>query len=146
MYRPATIQLEGCPLFVRSSPDGSALLVLEGTRGAPRTLRVFHHASFGSKPLGIDIPLPDSFDGVQSFSITSIGERGRVFILGLDPSAHTIVSVNVDISRKETEYQFRAKQDGQRPHPTQASSANNTLITCFSEVWERFPVMAAIQR
>ncbi|KIO19084.1 hypothetical protein M407DRAFT_44020, partial [Tulasnella calospora MUT 4182] len=145
-FRPATVQLEGCPLFVRSSPDGSALLVLEGARGAPLTLRVFHHASFGFKPFGIHNVLPTSFDGIQSFSITSIGERGRVFILGLNPSTHTIVSVSVDISRKETEYQFRAKQEGPRPNAAHCSSANNALITCFSEVWERFPVMAAIQR
>ncbi|KAG8930698.1 hypothetical protein FRC01_002392 [Tulasnella sp. 417] len=133
-------------LVESSSPDGSALLVLEGPTGAPRTLRVFHHASFGFKPFGIDNALPDSFGGVQSFSITSIGERGRVFILGLNPSAHTIVSVGVDISRKETEYQFRAKSEGPKPHPAQASSASNVLVTCFSEVWDRFPVMAAIQR
>ncbi|KAG8901724.1 hypothetical protein FRC00_005051 [Tulasnella sp. 408] len=144
-FRPATIQLDACPLFVRSSPDGSALLVLEGVKGNPATLRVFHHASFGSNTTGIVNVLPSSFTGAQSFSVTSIGERGRVFVMGLKPSTQAIVSVCVDISRKETEYQFRAKVDSSKSQSKQ-SLGHNELITCFSEVWERFPVVAAIQR
>ncbi|KAG9001403.1 hypothetical protein FRB90_011631, partial [Tulasnella sp. 427] len=122
-----------------------ALIVLEEAGKEARTLRVFHHASFGSNARGILNPLPGSFSRVDSFSITSIAERGNVFVLGLDSSCSVIVSARIEISRKETEYQFRAKQEGPR-QLAEKVSASNTLITCFSEVWERFPVVAAIQR
>ncbi|KAG8994929.1 hypothetical protein FRB90_000300 [Tulasnella sp. 427] len=123
----------------------SVLTILHRVKNGPRTLRVFHHASFGSNAGGILNTLPESFSGVDAFSITSIAERGNVFILGLDSSRTTIVSARVEISRKEIEYQFRAKQEGPRQHSGKVS-ASNTLVTCFSEVWERFPVAAAIQR
>lgn len=65
--------------------------------------------------------------------------------MGLKPATHAIVSACVDISRKEIEYQFRAKDDGPKSQ-SKSIPGNNTVITCFSEVWERFPVVAAIQR
>ena len=61
------------------------------------------------------------------------------------PSSQAFASVSVLISTKETEYRFRLKGDGSDSAPV-TPTVHNSLIDCFSEVWARYPVVAAIER
>ncbi|KIO18763.1 hypothetical protein M407DRAFT_224787 [Tulasnella calospora MUT 4182] len=144
-FRPATISLPTKPLYVRSSPDGAALLIVEGTQRGPKFLRVFHRASFGSNGSGIVKDLPESFNVTSNFCVSSTGERPKAFLMAFDVTGQRIVSSALEISRKETEYQFRAKDEASNT-ARETTTVHNSLINCFSEVWERFPVAAAIQR
>lgn len=65
--------------------------------------------------------------------------------MAFDTTKQRIISTALEISRKETEYQFRAKDEASGT-AKETTTLNNSLINCFSEVWERFPVVAAIQR
>ncbi|KAG8926003.1 hypothetical protein FRC01_009457, partial [Tulasnella sp. 417] len=144
-FRPATIHLPTKPLYVRSSPDGAALLVIEGTQRGPKLLRVFHRASFGSNANGIVKDLPEAFNITSNFCVSSTGERPKAFLMAFDVAHQRVISSALEISRKETEYQFRAKDDASNT-AKETTTVHNSLINCFSEVWERFPVAAAIQR
>ncbi|KAG9047676.1 hypothetical protein FS837_001752 [Tulasnella sp. UAMH 9824] len=144
-FRPATVHLPTQPLHVRSSPDGAALLVVEGTPRGPKLLRVFHRASFGSNGNGIVKELPESFNVTSNFCVSSTGERSKGFLMAFDVAHQRIISSALEISRKETEYQFRAKDEANNT-ARETTTVHNSLINCFSEVWERFPVAAAIQR
>ncbi|KAG8903436.1 hypothetical protein FRB99_003285 [Tulasnella sp. 403] len=139
--RPGMVRLNPGICHVQASPDGTALVVIEKDQQR-RRLRVFHSASFGHKESGIVTTLPEEFNSATSFTLTSIGERRNVFLLALSPSLQCIHSVALEISGKETEYQFRAQEEKSRP----TLSVPNALIACFSEVWDRYPVVAAIQR
>lgn len=144
-YRPGTITLSKQPDFMQSSPDGSAILVIE-TSEKEIFLRVFHEASFGSSSEGLVHPLPPSFRDLSSVIVTSFGIRSNVFLLGVNTTTQRIVSVSVRISRRETEFQFQASKglpgSSLQPNPT----AHNSLLDCLSEVWARYPVASAIQR
>ncbi|KAG8938850.1 hypothetical protein FRC04_007415 [Tulasnella sp. 424] len=144
-FRPAFIQLHSTPLYVKSSPDGTALVIVEGSPTGTKSIRVFHRASFGSNDNGIVKELPESFDPTSNFCITSTGERQKIFLMGFDVQKQRVISAALEISRKETEYQFRAK-DETRNAAKEIRTIHNSLIDCLSEVWERFPVAAAIQR
>ncbi|KAG8899893.1 hypothetical protein FRC00_000733 [Tulasnella sp. 408] len=144
-FRPATVNLPTKPLYVRSSPDGAALLVVEGTQTGPKLLRVFHRASFGSNENGIVKDLPESFNVTSNFCVSSTGERSKAFLMAFDVAHQRIISSALEISRKETEYQFRAKDEANNT-AKETTTVHNSLINCFFEVWERFPVAAAIQR
>lgn len=143
--RPAFIHLPSEPLHVRSSPDGTALVIVEGSPIGTKSIRVFHRASFGSNESGIVKELPEIFNPTSNFCITSTGERQKVFLMGFDGQKQRVISAALEISRKETEYQFRASGEAintaKRTH-----TMHNSLIDCFSEVWDRFPVAPAIQR
>ncbi|KAG9024238.1 hypothetical protein FS837_005439, partial [Tulasnella sp. UAMH 9824] len=110
-FRPATVHLPTQPLYVRSSPDGAALLVVEGTQRGPKLLRVFHRASFSSNGNGIVKGLPESFTVTSNFCVSATGERSKAFLMAFDDAHQRIISSALEISRKETEYQFRAKDE-----------------------------------
>ncbi|KAG8897271.1 hypothetical protein FRB99_008270, partial [Tulasnella sp. 403] len=143
-FKPGTIRLSLGVCYVQASPDGTALVAIEQDQHG-RRLRVFHLASFGHKDTGITTALPVEFNSATSFTLTSIGDRRSMFLLALSPSLQCIHSVALDISRKETEYRFRAKAEGAQP-TVSVPTVHNALIDCFSEVWSRYPVVAAIQR
>lgn len=94
---------------MRSSPDGAALLVVEGTQRGPKRLRVFRRASFGSNENGIVRDLPENFNATSNFCVSSAGGRTNTFLMAFDVAHQRIVSSALKISREETEYQFRAK-------------------------------------
>ncbi|KAG9022864.1 hypothetical protein FS837_006113, partial [Tulasnella sp. UAMH 9824] len=144
-FRPATVQLPTQPLYVNSSPDGVALLVVEGTQTGPKRLRVFHPASFGSNGNGIVKDLPEIFNVTSNFCVSSTGERSKAFLMAFDVAHQRILSSALKISRTETDYQFRAKGEANNT-AKETRTVHNSLINCFSDVWERFPVVAAIQR
>ncbi|KAG8903576.1 hypothetical protein FRB99_003127, partial [Tulasnella sp. 403] len=143
-FKPGTVRLDLPVCHVQSSPDGAALVAIEQDQDS-RRLRVFHLASFGHKDTGISVTLPEDFNSATSFALTSIGDRRNVFLLALSPSLQCVHSVALDISRKEVDYQFRAETDEVQSIGS-VRTAHNALIDCFSEVWSRYPVVAAIQR
>ncbi|KAG8903433.1 hypothetical protein FRB99_003282 [Tulasnella sp. 403] len=143
-FKPGTIRLNSGVSHIQASPDGTALIAIEeGDDG--RRLRVFHMASFGHNDNGIVVALPDEFNSATSFTLTSIGERRNIFLLALSPSLQCVHSVAIDITCKETEYQFRVKGDNTQSTAS-VPTVHNSLIDCFSEVWSRYPVIATIQR
>ncbi|KAG8900672.1 hypothetical protein FRB99_005823 [Tulasnella sp. 403] len=143
-FKPGTIQLGQGVYHLQTSPDGTALIAVEqGQTG--KKLGVFHHASFGYNQAGINADLPQEFNTTTSFTLTSIGDRRNVFLMALSPSTRSLHSVAIDISRKETEYQFRAKAE-KAQSSVSTPTIHNSLIDCFLEVWSRYPVVAAIQR
>ncbi|KAG9001922.1 hypothetical protein FRB90_011463 [Tulasnella sp. 427] len=146
-FRPASVTLQSKPLYVSSSPDGTALIIVEGSPTGGKAIRVFHRASFGSNESGIEKELHGDFSTTSSsnFLVTATKERHKVFLMAFDVAKQRIISASLDISRKETQYQFQAK-DQASSTSSESKSVYNSLIDCFSEVWGRFPVAAAIQR
>ncbi|KAG8924200.1 hypothetical protein FRC01_011818 [Tulasnella sp. 417] len=145
-FWPATILLESVPLMMQSAPDGSALLVVEcSPQGRGRTLKVFHYASFGKNPNGIALPLPGDFDEATKFTVSSLGRRKYVYLIAHLPSSACLHSVSLRISRSEVEYLFRQKET-RTVLPKAVQTKHNSLIDCFVDVWERFPIIPAIAR
>lgn len=131
---------------MQSSPDGSALVLVERTQDEQNwQARVFHQATFGENPEGIIVELPPNFRDATQFTISSLGRRSYVYLLAHSPSAKSLLSVALRISRIEAEYLFREKT-GRRTRLQSVATANNSLVDCFSEVWDRFPVIPAIPR
>ncbi|KAG8991998.1 hypothetical protein FRB94_012099 [Tulasnella sp. JGI-2019a] len=145
-FRPASIQLPTSFEFAQSAPDASALLVVEGTNEGVKQVRVFHRASFGTgkNPDGIVRDLPTDFTLGTQFSVTSLGQQ-NVTLLAVLPNIPGIGSVAVEISRQETEYKFREKEE-RDTLLNMVNTKHNSLLNCFSEVWGRYPVVPAIKR
>lgn len=144
--RPAWVQLPPGYEHIASATDASALLVVETPQGTSRKMRVYHRASFGTgtQASGIELDLPASFASATAFAVTSLGQQ-NVSMLALRPTHQSIESISVEISRKETEYQFRA-QSNRVVSSNSVNTDHNALIDCFSEVWGRYPVIPAIKR
>ncbi|KAL4072312.1 hypothetical protein J3A83DRAFT_4188311 [Scleroderma citrinum] len=140
-FRPATLDLDQIPSSVHSTPDGSCLLV-SYEHGPNLKIIAYHWTSFGSTD-GIELDLPHLVG--EPFVVTSLILRTAVHLLSLDFSDHCLQSYALDITRRMTEFTFREKPNsGSRR--TQNTTVNNCLIDCHSEVWVRFPVLAAVQR
>ena len=140
--RPATLKLREIPSSVHSTPDGSCLLVTYGS-GSERTVTAYHWASFGSTD-GIILNLPH-LPVDEPFVVTSLLPRTAVHLLNVDFSNHCLQSYALDITQRTTEFTFREKLD--RNHKwAKKTTVHNALIDCHSEVWIRFPVLAAVRR
>jgi hypothetical protein len=87
------------------------------------------------------LPIPNfPLDGAV---VTSMVNRGRVFLLALDIDAQCINSVTIDITRTVTEVEEVVFQErGVRARTTR----HNSLLDCHKEVWTRFPVLPAVKR
>ena len=145
MCSPATLSLRGIPSSIHSTPDGSCLLVsLESENGAERTLTAYHWDSFGSTE-GIELDVPDLPAG-EPFVVTSLISRSAVHLLSLDLSTRKCQSYALNVTRRITEFMFREKFSRGSSNKRTNSSAHNCLVDCYSEVWTRFPVLAAVQR
>ncbi|KAG8985188.1 hypothetical protein FRB94_003989 [Tulasnella sp. JGI-2019a] len=145
-FRPTSIQLPASFEFAQAAPDASALLVVEGTMEGSKQIRVYHRASFGDRKsaYGIVRDLPTHFSLGTQFAVTSLGQQ-NFSLLTLLPDIPGIGSVSVEISGKETEYQFREKKKhGQLFKMIVAE--HNSLLNCLFEVWGRYPVVPAIKR
>ncbi|KIO19089.1 hypothetical protein M407DRAFT_31267 [Tulasnella calospora MUT 4182] len=145
-FRPGTVHLSRIPAMMQSSPDGSALVLVERTQDEQNwQARVFHQATFGENPDGIIVDLPSDFHDATRFAISSLGRRSYVYLVAHSPSAKSLLSVALRISRIEAEYLFREKT-GRHARLQCVATAHNSLVDCFSEVWDRFPVIPAIPR
>jgi hypothetical protein len=78
--------------------------------------------------------------------VTSIGGRGRVFLLALDLDAQCVNSVAIDITRNITEVVFKEKGSRNASKDGASHTQHNSLLDCHKEVWTRFPVLPAVER
>lgn len=131
---------------MQATPDGSALLVVETSNDKSLRLRVFHEASFGANQEGIVNSLPSPFKGATCFTVVSFGQRGSTFLVAVNSSTRQIVSVSVRVSHSRTQYQFQASRYDNELSSTARATLHNSLLDCWSKVWERYPIVPAIQR
>ncbi|KAI6143614.1 hypothetical protein BKA82DRAFT_127237 [Pisolithus tinctorius] len=142
-FRPATLNLHHIPSSIHSAPDGSCVLVSH-EHGTGHTLTAYHWDSFGSTE-GIELNVPSLPVG-EPFVVTSLVSKSAVHLLWLDFSARRCQSYALDITRRVTEFMFREKIGRNGSKRTENTTAHNCLVDCHSEVWIRFPVLAAVQR
>ena len=141
--RPASLQLPEVPHAVYSSPDGSCALVVQEKEGVS-TVTAYHWTTFASTD-GIPITLPEFPVDLEAVLLTSIVNRNNIHLIGLDIAAQTCRSVILDITCKATEFSFQQQRLKESTnHGTE--TAHNCLIDCHSDVWTRFPVVAAVKR
>jgi hypothetical protein len=140
--RPASLQLSSLPNAVYPSPDGSCLLILQLQDSQP-SLTAYHWDTFGSTD-GISLELP-TFP-LEGAVVTSIGGRGRVYLLALDLDAQCVNSVAIDITRRITEIIFQEKGSKHASNNGAVQTQHNSLLNCHKEVWTRFPVLPAVKR
>ncbi|KAK0217807.1 hypothetical protein IW262DRAFT_1560097, partial [Armillaria fumosa] len=142
-FRPATLSLDSLPRAVYSSPDGACLL-LACAREDQTILQAYHWNSFGSSH-EIILQLPPGFS--NDCILSSFVNRNCIHLISLDEQSQSCSSVILDITKKITEFQFKEKGGNRSSHieGSQGSTRHNSLIECFSDVWTRFPVVAAIQ-
>ncbi|KAI5998961.1 hypothetical protein F5J12DRAFT_286001 [Pisolithus orientalis] len=142
-FRPATLNLHHVPSSVHSAPDGSCVLVSH-ENGTGHALTAYHWDSFGSTE-GIELNVPSLPVG-EPFVVTSLVSKSAVHLLWLDFSAGRCQSYALDITRRVTEFMFRERIGRNGSRRTENTTAHNCLVDCHSEVWIRFPVLAAVQR
>ncbi|KAI6097344.1 hypothetical protein EDD16DRAFT_604216 [Pisolithus croceorrhizus] len=142
-FRPATLNLHHVPSGLHSTPDGSCLLV-SYDHEAGRALTAYHWDSLGSTE-GIELNTPALPVG-EPFVVTSLISRTAVHLLWLDFSTSRCQSYALDITRRVTELMFREKVGRSGSKRAEDATAHNCLVDCHSEVWIRFPVLAAVQR
>jgi hypothetical protein len=141
--RPASLQLPEVPRAIYSSPDGSCVLVVQEKEGVS-TVTAHHWTTFASTD-GISITLPDFPVDLEAALLTSIVNRNNIHLIGLDLITQTCRSVVLDITCKATEFSFQQQRSKETTnHGTE--TAHNCLIDCHSDVWTRFPVVAAVKR
>ena len=105
-------------------------------------LHVYHWTTFGTSE-GIPLPLPTVRQN-QDLLLTSLVNRNNVYLLFLDLSKQCCQSVALDITKRSTEFTF--KQKGFKDNKDEPRGFHNPLVDCHSEVWTRFPVVAAVRR
>ncbi|KAH8977863.1 hypothetical protein EDB86DRAFT_2816692 [Lactarius hatsudake] len=141
--KPASLQLPHVPRAIYSSPDGSCALVVQEREGVS-TITAYHWTTFASTD-GIPITLPDFPVDLDSALLTSIVNRNNIHLIGLDVTSQTCRSVVLDITCKATEFSFQ-QQRSKAPTSHGKETAHNCVIDCHSDVWTRFPVVAAVKR
>ncbi|KAJ6514882.1 hypothetical protein C8R47DRAFT_1275662 [Mycena vitilis] len=142
-FRPASLSLEQIPAGIASSPDGACLL-LSLQDGDRLSYHAYHWDTFGSSP-GIDLGFLE-LPNCPAF-LTSLVNRRNTHLVGIDIDTHICQSVVLDITKKITEFMF--KETGATKSSSKSKSvatSHNSLIDCFTDVWTRFPVVAAVQR
>ena len=136
------MSLERIPSSAYTTPDGSCLVLVYDV-DAGISLQVHHWTTFGTNT-GITLNIPASLD--TPLCVTSMVSRNSVHIVGLDLEQHRCWSYALDIKKRITQFQFQEKGARSFVQTDKESTAHNCLIDCHSEVWTRFPVIAAIQR
>ncbi|EIW81351.1 hypothetical protein CONPUDRAFT_82336 [Coniophora puteana RWD-64-598 SS2] len=143
-FRPASLQFASMPTAIQSSPDGSCFLAFIPQDSSFR-ITAYHWATFGSNE-GTQLAINDL--GLDDDCVlTSFGSRNSVHLMKLDTDPQNCRSFALDITRKSTEFTFRAK-GGTAASSTEKGNGtlHNCLVDCHSDVWTRFPVLPAVQR
>src|SRR6266576_1788536 len=96
------------PDSIFSSPDGSCLLV-HHTQDSKPFLTVYHWDSFGSTE-GVRLDVPEF--PLHGAVLTSMVDRGRIFLMGLDIISESVQSIAIKITQKRTELMFRENDNG----------------------------------
>ena len=134
--------LKQAPSSVYSSPDGSCFIALMPEQDGP-VLRAFHWSTFGTSD-GIPLDLP-IIPNAQSLGLSSFVTRENVHLVVLDSYEKSCRSIVLNITTRNTQFTFTQKSA--RSQATENNTrAHNSLIDCHSEVWTRFPVVAAVRR
>ncbi|KAI6101022.1 hypothetical protein EDD16DRAFT_1716799 [Pisolithus croceorrhizus] len=94
---------------------------------------------------GIQLNVP-GFPVDEPFVVTSLVSRTAVHLLWLDFPSRRCQSYALDITRRVTEFMFRETVSRGESKRAQITTAHNCLVDCHSEVWIRFPALAAVQR
>lgn len=140
--RPATLHLEQIPTAVYSAPDGSCILFAMANMD-DIDFRAFHWTTFGASE-GISLKLPQL--PLDSVAITSMVNRSSVYLLYLDINIEKCISFALDITKKSTEFTFKEKGGITFRDDKKGETLHNSILDCHSEVWTRFPVLAAVRR
>ena len=108
-------------------------------------MTAYHWTTFASTD-GISITLPDFPVDLDAALLTSIVNRNNIHLIGLDITSQTCRSVILDITCKaDRVYISRTAFEGVNGVRGK-ETAHNCLIDCHSDVWTRFPVVAAVKR
>lgn len=140
--RPASLQLPSVPCSIFSSPDGSCLLV--HTQGSTPLLTAYHWETFGSSAGIRLVDVPEFL--LQGAVLTSMVDRGRVFLMGLDVNSGSVQSIAIDITKKLTEFMFKEHGNKNASNNKTRQTLHNSLLDCHADVWSRFPVVPAVKR
>ena len=140
--RPASLRLQSVPSAIYSAPDGSCLLVLHDHASQP-SLTAYHWETFGSTD-GILLEVPKF--PLEGAVLTSMVNRGCVFLLGLDIDGQCLKSIAIDIVKRVTDFVFKEKGSSATSNNFQRHTLHNSIIDCHKDVWTRFPVYAAVRR
>jgi hypothetical protein len=130
------------PTDVHCSPDGSCFF-LSSESESGLLLRAYHCSTFGSTN-GIELNLGQPSN--VEWKMTSFLNRNNVHLVGLDYKAQRCVSFVLDITKKVTEFMFKAKGVPTSFEGGEQATFHNCLMDCHAEVWTRFPVVPAIGR
>ncbi|KAG8955288.1 hypothetical protein FRC03_011217 [Tulasnella sp. 419] len=130
---------------VYSAPDDSAMIILE-TTASDHQLRVYHWTTFGQSPQGCALPLPDGIHlrSATSFCLSYIEQRSNAVLHAVLPDQNMIQSLNIQINSKSNAVGFESMDEGDIKAPK--STAHNSFIDCYCDVWTSFPVASAIKR
>ena len=131
------------PRAIHSSPDGSCALVVQEKDGIS-TVTAYHWTTFAST-VGISITFPDFPVNLCAALLTSIVNRNNIHLIGLDVTTQSCRSIILNITSKATEFTFQ-EQRSKASMTHRKETTHNCLIDCHSEVWTRFPVVAAVTR
>jgi hypothetical protein len=144
LHRPASVlQLPQVPRAIYSSPDGSCALVVQGNEGVSK-VTAYHWSTFASAD-GISITLPDFPVDLDAALLTSIVNRNNIHLVGLDMATQSCRSIILDITSKAAGFTFQ-QQHTKASKGRGKETTHNCLIDCHSDVWIRFPVVAAVKR
>ncbi|KAI6030357.1 hypothetical protein EDC04DRAFT_2572165 [Pisolithus marmoratus] len=142
-FRPAVLNLPQVPTSVHCTPDGSCVLVIHSNE-SELAVTAYHWGSFGSTE-GMPLNIPDLPVG-EPLVVTSLIKRTVVHLLKLDLATRCCQSYALDITRRHAEFMFRERVNRSSTSEKAHETAHNCLVDCHSEVWTRFPVLAAVQR
>ncbi|KAF8261846.1 hypothetical protein EI94DRAFT_1705222 [Lactarius quietus] len=104
----------------------------------------YHWTTFASTD-GIPITLPDFPVDLGATLLTCIVNRNNIHLIGLDLTTQSCRSIILDITSKAAEFTFQ-EQRSKASISRGKETTHNCLIDCHSEVWTRFPVVAAVKR
>ncbi len=108
------------------------------------SVTAYHWATFASTD-GISITIPDFPVDLNAALLTSIVNRNNIHLIGLDVTTRSCRSIVLDIRSKAAEFTFQ-EQRSKTSMSHGKETVHNSLIDCHSEVWTRFPVVAAVKR
>ena len=104
---------------------------------------MYHWESFGSTA-GVRLDVPEF--PIHNAVLTSVVDRGRIFLMGLDTVSGSVQSIAIKITQKRTELMFRENDNGNASNDRMGHTLHNSLLDCHAEVWSRFPVVPAVTR
>jgi hypothetical protein len=119
------------------------VLVVQENEGVS-TVTAYHWSTFASTQ-GISLTLPDFPVDLDGALLTSIVNRNNIHLIGLDMATQSCRSIILDITSKANGFTFQ-QQHTEASMGRGKETTHNCLIDCHSDVWTRFPVVAAVKR